>query len=68
VRERKIENKVAKSVVREMSIGEENYARSIIPIRSDISMFSRGTGAGPPVDLAGFISDGASPPMRGAPS
>jgi hypothetical protein len=43
VRERKIVDKVAKSVVREMSIGEENYARSIIPIRSDISMFSRGT-------------------------
>jgi len=29
--------------VREMSIGE-NYDRSIIPIRSDISRFSRGTG------------------------
>ena len=27
----------------EMSIGGENYERSIIPIRSDISMFSRGT-------------------------
>jgi hypothetical protein len=28
--------------VREMSIGGENYARSIIPVRSDISRFSRG--------------------------
>ena len=27
----------------EMSIGGENYERSIIPIRSDISIFSRGT-------------------------
>jgi hypothetical protein len=29
--------------VREMSIGGENYERSIIPVRSDISRFSRGT-------------------------
>jgi hypothetical protein len=42
-RERKIEDSVARSVVREMSIGE-NYDRSIIPVRSDISRFSRGTG------------------------
>jgi hypothetical protein len=33
-----------RSVVREMSIGRENYKRSIIPVRSDISRFSRGTG------------------------
>jgi hypothetical protein len=26
-----------------MSIGGENYERSIIPLRSDISRFSRGT-------------------------
>jgi hypothetical protein len=30
--------------VREMSIGRENYERSIIPLPSDISRFSRGTG------------------------
>src|SRR5215471_20039409 len=41
--ERKIEARVARSVFREMSIGEENYERSIIPLRSDISRFSRGT-------------------------
>src|SRR5215472_7631880 len=41
--ERKIEASVARSVFREMSIGEENYERSIIPLRSDISRFSRGT-------------------------
>ena len=28
--------------MREMSIGGENYERSIIPVRSDISRFSRG--------------------------
>src|ERR1700758_658843 len=42
-RERKIEDRVARSVVREMSIGRENYERSIIPLPSDISRFSRGT-------------------------
>src|SRR5208283_2146522 len=42
-RERKIEDRVARSVVREMSIGE-NYKRNITPIRSHISRFSRGTG------------------------
>src|ERR1700757_3757582 len=42
-REREIEASVARSVFREMSIGEENYERSIIPLRSDISRFSRGT-------------------------
>ena len=30
-------------IVREMGIGGENYERSIIPVRSDISRFSRGT-------------------------
>ena len=44
-RERKIEDRVARSVVRDMSIGGENYERSIIPLRSDISRFSRCTGA-----------------------
>jgi hypothetical protein len=29
--------------VRAMSIGGENYERSIIPLASDISRFSRGT-------------------------
>jgi hypothetical protein len=42
-RERKIEDRVARSVVREMRTGE-NYKRSIAPIRSNISRFSRGTG------------------------
>jgi hypothetical protein len=41
-RERKIEDRVARSVVREMSVGE-NYERNITPIRSDISRFSRST-------------------------
>src|ERR1700732_366393 len=43
-RERQIEDRVARSVVREMSI-DENYERNITPIRSEISRFSRGTGA-----------------------
>jgi hypothetical protein len=34
--ERKTEDKVAKSVVTERNIGEENYERSILPVRSDI--------------------------------
>jgi len=34
---------VAKRVVKEMSIGGENYNSSIIPVCSDISRFSRGT-------------------------
>ena len=42
-RERKIEDKVAKRVAKEMSIGGENYDCSIIPVRSDISRFSSGT-------------------------
>jgi hypothetical protein len=42
-RERKIEDRVTRSVARRMSIGRENYERSIIPIGSDISRFSRGT-------------------------
>ena len=42
-RERKIEDKVAKRVAKEISIGGENYDSSIIPVRSDISRFSRGT-------------------------
>src|SRR5260370_26293421 len=41
-RERKIKDRVARNVVREMSIGE-NYERNITPIHSDISRFSRGT-------------------------
>ena len=41
-REWKIEDRFARSVVREMSIGE-NYERKITPIRSNISRFSRGT-------------------------
>ncbi len=42
-RERKIENRVARSVAREMSIGP-NYEGNITPFSSDISRFSRGTG------------------------
>src|ERR1700746_620568 len=42
-RKRKIEDKVAKRVAKEISIGGENYDSSIIPVRSDISRFSRGT-------------------------
>jgi hypothetical protein len=42
-RERKIEHKVAKRVAKEISIGGESYDSSIIPVRSDISRFSRGT-------------------------
>jgi hypothetical protein len=41
--DRKIGDRVVRSVVKEMIIGE-NYERNIIPIRSDISRFSRGTG------------------------
>jgi hypothetical protein len=41
-RERKIEDRVARNVVREMSIGE-NYEGNITPFRSDISRFLRGT-------------------------
>jgi hypothetical protein len=41
--ERKIEDRVARNVVREMSIGE-NYEGNITPFRSDISRFLRGTG------------------------
>jgi len=44
-RERKIEDRVARSVAREMGIGE-NYERNITPIRSDISRFSGGTNVG----------------------
>src|SRR5215813_12226889 len=44
-RERKIEDRVARAVLRKMSIGGENYERSIIPLRSETSRFSRGTGA-----------------------
>jgi len=43
-REWRIEDRFARSVVREMSIGE-NYEREITPIRSNISRFSRGPGA-----------------------
>src|SRR5207302_9054939 len=42
-RERKIEDRVARSVVREMGIAE-NYERNITPLRSDISRLSGGTG------------------------
>src|SRR5260370_19591916 len=42
--ERKIKDRVARNVVREMSIGE-NYERNITPIGSDISRFSRRTSA-----------------------
>jgi hypothetical protein len=42
-RQRKIEDKVAKRVAKEISIGAQNYDSSIIPVRSDISRFSRGT-------------------------
>src|SRR6516164_5934966 len=41
-RERKVEDTVARSVVRAMSIGK-NYEGNITPIRSDTSRFSRGT-------------------------
>jgi hypothetical protein len=41
-RERKIEEKAARSVVRGLSIGED-YKINITLIRSDISRFSRGT-------------------------
>src|SRR5208283_3317642 len=41
-RESKIEDKVARSVVRKMGIGE-NYERKITSIRSNISRLSRGT-------------------------
>ena len=34
---------MAKRVAKEMSIGGENYDSSIVPVRSDISRFSRGT-------------------------
>src|SRR5215813_14291409 len=44
-RERRIEDRVARAVLRKMSIGGENYERSIIPLRSETSRFSRGTGA-----------------------
>ena len=51
-RERKIGDSVTRSVVREMSIGGKNYERSIVPVRSDISRFSRGTvGGDPRLDL-----------------
>src|ERR1700757_198136 len=42
-RERKIENTVGRNAARKISIGSENYQRSIILICSDISRFSRGT-------------------------
>ncbi len=42
-RERKVEPKVTRSVVREMSSGGQNQERSIVPVRSDISRFSRTT-------------------------
>src|SRR5207302_2615138 len=42
-RERKIENRVGRNAARKMSIGRENYQRSIIPILSDTSRFSGGT-------------------------
>src|SRR5256885_3498719 len=41
-RDRKIEAKDARSVVRKMSIGE-NYVGKLTPMRSNISRFSRGT-------------------------
>ena len=41
-RDRKIEAKDARSVVRKMSIGE-NYVGRLTPMRSNISRFSRGT-------------------------
>src|SRR5215469_14900691 len=43
-RERKIEDRVARAVLKKMSIGRENYERSIIPLCSETSRFSRGTG------------------------
>ena len=49
-RERKIEDRVARSVVREMGIGER-YERNITPLRSDISRLSGGPG------WVGAISD-----------
>ena len=44
-RERKIENTVAKSIVKESCIGRENYETTITLTSSDISRFSRGTTA-----------------------
>src|SRR5260370_23867449 len=41
-RERKIENRVGRTA-RKMSIGRENYHKSIIPFLSDTSRFSGGT-------------------------
>src|SRR5215831_6546772 len=53
-RERKIENRVANSIVRESCIGRENYETTITLISSDVSRFSRGTGmlGGMPVAIA----------------
>jgi hypothetical protein len=48
---------VARSLVREMSIGGEDYERSIIPLRSDISRFSRGT---IPSGIGAMIMEGES--------
>jgi hypothetical protein len=42
-RELRIEDRVAKSVGREISIGRENYETTITLISSDISRFSRST-------------------------
>jgi hypothetical protein len=42
-RERKIEHRVARIVLREMSISARNYKRNITLVRSDISRFTRGT-------------------------
>src|SRR5215471_3628961 len=42
-RERKIEDRVARAVLRKMRIGAENCERSIIPLCSETSRFSRGT-------------------------
>src|SRR5215475_4432465 len=42
-RERKIEDRVARSVVRAINIGENYESKYITPIRSDISRFSLGT-------------------------
>jgi hypothetical protein len=39
-------DRVGRNVARRMSIGRENYQRSIIPILSDTSRFSGGTNAG----------------------
>ena len=41
--ERKIEHREARSVVRKMGIGGQNCERSMIPVHSDVSRFSRGT-------------------------